>query len=49
MRDPALAAALGLRDLSTAAAQQAACAGCHRGTGTKLRAPVLTIDATSVH
>ncbi len=51
MRDPALAAALGLRELSTEAAQQAACAGCHRGTGTTLRAPTarMPIDATSVH
>jgi len=36
MRDPLLARALGLRDAATA------CAGCHRGTGTRLSEPALT-------
>jgi hypothetical protein len=38
MRDPDLARALGLRDASKA------CAGCHRGTGTRLVSPALTED-----
>jgi hypothetical protein len=43
MRDAPLAAALGLRDASTA------CAACHRGAGTRLFEPSLDITGTSVH
>ena len=49
MRDPALARALGLRDLSTEAAALAVCAGCHRGSGTKLAASALTLTPEGVH
>ncbi len=37
MRDPTLAAALGLRELTTPQARKAVCAGCHR-SGTRLTA-----------
>jgi hypothetical protein len=49
MRDRPMARALGLRDLSTAEAVAAMCAGCHRGTGTRLEPPPLTVSPTTVH
>jgi nitrate/TMAO reductase-like tetraheme cytochrome c subunit len=49
MRDRSLARALGLRDLSTAAARDAVCGACHRGIGTRLTAPVLTVSPKTVH
>lgn len=49
MRDRPLALALGLRDLSTEARARAVCAGCHRGTGTKLAPPALAITKDTVH
>jgi hypothetical protein len=39
MRDPALAAALGLRDLASPAARAALCASCHRDGGSTRRLP----------
>ena len=47
MRDRPLALALGMRDLSADPA--AICASCHRGTGTRLAEPDLTISERSVH
>ena len=49
MRDPALARALGLRDLSTETLALAVCAGCHRGSGTKLAAPPLALTPEGTH
>ena len=49
MRDPALARALGLRDLSTEKAAMAVCAGCHRGSGTRLTPPALALTPEGVH
>lgn len=49
MRDAALAHALGLRDLSTDTAALAVCAGCHRGSGTRLAAPALSLTPEGVH
>jgi hypothetical protein len=46
MRDLPLAQALGLRSLDTGTT---ACAGCHRGAGTRLFEPSLDITGTSVH
>ena len=49
MRDPALARALGLRDLSTESAALAGCASCHRGSGTRLAAPALALTPEGTH
>ncbi|MCB1298173.1 MAG: hypothetical protein KDB08_04235 [Microthrixaceae bacterium] len=49
MRDPALARALGLRDLSTEAARAVTCAGCHDGVGTRLAPPPLATGPEAVH
>jgi hypothetical protein len=49
MRDPPLARALGLRDLSTETLALAVCAGCHRGSGTRLAAPALALTPEGTH
>jgi hypothetical protein len=49
MRDPLLARALGLRDLSTETAALAVCTGCHLGSGTRLAAPALALTPEGVH